>query len=273
VKDGAALHLCRGCGSLSREDAGDLASHYADYLPEATLCLPPHTRTRYREMLASLARFGESGRRRLLDVGAGAGLFLEVAREEGWEVEGVELSVRAAEEAARRGIAVHVGDLAGLEIDGGFDAAVSLETVEHVSDPTAFLAGIGRFLRPGGGLLLSTPNYGALNRRLLGREWQPISPDHVCLMTPRALEGCLARAGFRVLSSASRTLLLNETAKRFGRGPSRPRGFDVAGTARLQGSFEERPLLRRVKGLANRILGATGLGDVLVALAERENAP
>ncbi|MHC4471663.1 MAG: class I SAM-dependent methyltransferase [Planctomycetota bacterium] len=273
TKDRHPLGLCPGCGSLSRATGGDLARHYADYLPEATLRLPPATRARYREILAGLGRFGEPGERRLLDVGAGAGLFLEVARDEGWEAEGVELSARAAEEAARRSIRVHVGDLADLDLEGGFDAAVSFETLEHVPDPAGFLSSIRAVLRPGGGLLVSTPNFGSLNRRILGREWLPIAPDHLCLLTPRALRSCLERAGFRVLSITSRTLLVTEALKRFRRPPTRRQGFDAKGTAALQETFETRGSLRLVKAVANAILGATGLGDALVALAARGGEP
>lgn len=270
VKDGEPCYACPACGSLSRpRGPGDFAAHYGDYLPAATLALPAPTRERYREMLATLVPYGREGRMRLLDAGAGAGLFLEVAREEGFTVEGTELSAAAAAEAARRGITVHVGDVAELDLPPGtFDAAVSLETVEHVPDPPAFLAAIRRLLRPGGVLFATTPNYAALNRRLLGREWLAISPDHVCLMTPAGLKRALETAGFTVRRVRTRTFLVNEAAKRFrSRRPARRRGFEPAETAELQAAFETRPALRLAKRLANRVLAATSLGDVLTVHA------
>jgi SAM-dependent methyltransferase len=269
-KSGTRCFVCPDCGSLSRPERRDLARRYADYLPDATLSLPPGTRARYREMLEALERF-RRGRGRLLDVGAGAGLFLDVAHETGWEVEGTELSLAASRAAAERGIRVHVGDLDRLPLEpGSFDAAVTLETVEHVPSPTAFLAAVARLVRPGGGLLLTTPNYDSLSRRLLGREWLAVSADHLCLFTPRALSRRVRAAGFRIVDLSSRTILPNEVLKRFRRAPARIQGFRAAETASLQESFDTRPAMRRIKGLVNGILGRTGTGDVLTVLAERE---
>ncbi len=269
-KDGLPLHLCPACGSLSRPAAFDPPARYEDYLPPATLALPPATRDRYREILAGLAaRTGGPGR--LLDVGAGAGLFLETAREEGWSVLGTELSRAAAARAGRRGLPVRVGNLADLDLPrGAFDAAVSLETVEHVPDPAGFLAGIRDLLRPRGILFLTTPNYGSLSRRWLGREWLAVSRDHLCLLTPRALAGVLAAAGFRPERVTTRTILPPELAKRFRGTPVRRQGFPAEETAALQEAARSRTPLRWLKALANGFLARTGLGDVLTVYAARE---
>jgi 2-polyprenyl-3-methyl-5-hydroxy-6-metoxy-1,4-benzoquinol methylase len=273
VKSGVRCYACPGCGSLSRPDRRDLERRYADYLPPATLSLPPGTRARYREMLEALDPWRD-GEGRLLDVGAGAGLFLDVARETGWKVEGTELSLAASRAAAERGIRVHVGDLARLPLDpGSFDAVVTLETVEHVPSPPAFLAAVFRLVRPGGGLLLTTPNYDSLSRRLLGREWLAVSPDHLCLFTPRALRRCVTAAGFRVVDLTTRTILPNEVLKRFRRTPARVSGFRAEETATLQEAFVTRPAMKRLKDLVNRVLGKTGTGDVITLLAEREVSP
>jgi len=273
VKDRARCRVCPSCGSLSRPGRPDLAHRYADYLPAATLSLPEGTRARYREMIDGLDRFRD-GAGRLLDVGAGAGLLLDVAREAGWEVTGTELSLAASRAAATRGIRVHVGDLGRLPLDpGSFDAVVSLETVEHVPNPASFLAAIARVVRPGGGLLLTTPNYDSLSRRLLGREWLAVSADHLCLFTPRALSRRVAGAGFRVRSVTTRTILPNEVLKRFRRTAARTQGFRARETAALQRSFATRPALRRVKDTVNALLARIGAGDVITLRAEREAKP
>jgi len=270
VKDRVRCRVCSSCGSLSRPAPPDLEGHYADYLPAATLSLPEGTRARYREMLSVLDRFRD-GPGRLLDVGAGAGLLLSVALDKGWETEGTELSLAASAAAAERGIRVHVGNLAGLPLEPrSFDAVVSLETVEHVPEPASFLAAIARLVRPGGGLLLTTPNYASLSRRLLGKEWLAISSDHLCLFTPGALADQVARAGFRVIDVTTRTILPNEVLKRFRRTAARRQGFRAKETAALQESFTTRPTLKRVKGAVNALLATTGTGDVITILAERE---
>jgi len=270
-KDGDACFVCRSCGAMSRTVAHDLGERYADYLPPETLTLPPATRVRYREMLDRLAPRAGGGRR-LLDVGAGAGLFVEVAREAGWDAEGTELSRAAADAARERGIVVHVGDLADLPLRrDSYDAVVSLECLEHVPSPPAFLRAAADLLRPGGVLFLTTPNWGSLSRRLLGKEWVAVSKDHLCLLTPSSLRRTLAAAGLAPDRVVTRTILPNEILKRFRRTPARRQGFAVRETAALQRSFEERPALARAKRVVNGLLGLTGLGDVLTATAVKRD--
>jgi SAM-dependent methyltransferase len=58
--------------------------------------------------------------------------------------------------------------------DASFDAVVSFETVEHISDDRAFLTEVRRVLRPGGLLLLSTPN-----KDVTSPDGPPANPFHV----------------------------------------------------------------------------------------------
>jgi 2-polyprenyl-3-methyl-5-hydroxy-6-metoxy-1,4-benzoquinol methylase len=96
---------------------------------------------------------------RLLDVGCGTGMFLQVARRRGWEVVGTELSRHGAATAARDGFRVHAGEVweADLPPDT-FDVVSCWHVIEHVTDPRRFLAECYRVMRPGGTLVLATPN-------------------------------------------------------------------------------------------------------------------
>ncbi|MFC1575199.1 class I SAM-dependent methyltransferase [Gemmatimonadota bacterium] len=73
--------------------------------------------------------------------------------------------------------------------DASFDVVTSMETVEHVPDAAQFLAEIHRVLRPGGKLLLSTPN--ALVTNPGGGK--PDNPFHVCEFTPTEMRDLLER--------------------------------------------------------------------------------
>jgi SAM-dependent methyltransferase len=65
-----------------------------------------------------------------------------------------------AERTASGAIGWEVADAQALSHpDASFDTVISCETVEHVLDPRAALAEFSRVLRPGGRLLLTTPNY------------------------------------------------------------------------------------------------------------------
>lgn len=97
-----------------------------------------------------------------LDVGCGAGLLTEPLARLGANVTGIdaapELIVVAREHAAASGLEIdyRAGDV--QELEGQFDLVTSMEVIEHVADPAAFLKALAKRLAPGGLLILSTPN-------------------------------------------------------------------------------------------------------------------
>lgn len=97
---------------------------------------------------------------RIVDVGCAAGLFLLVARDRGWDVQGVEISEYAADIArTRNGLPVLTGDVTDVELEAGaYDAVAMLDMLEHAPDPAAALAHIRPLIAPGGSLLLVLPN-------------------------------------------------------------------------------------------------------------------
>ncbi|MCM3881627.1 MAG: class I SAM-dependent methyltransferase [Vicinamibacterales bacterium] len=152
--------------------------------------------TRYAPLLGLL---GPAAGRRLLEVGSGAGFFLKSAERAGWSVTGIELS----EEASRFG-----RERLGLDIRGeraeaasvgaaSVDAAVMFDTIEHLFDPRAVLTSVASALVPGGQLLISTPNFRALSRLLLGSPWAVLSPlEHMYYFEEKSLNQLLGASGF-----------------------------------------------------------------------------
>ncbi len=82
---------------------------------------------------------------------------------------------------------------------GFFDGVILNSYLEHEANPMRVLQGIHRALRSGGHVYVRVPNYGSLNRRLIGAKWCGFRhPDHVNYFTPGSLRAMTAKAGFEL---------------------------------------------------------------------------
>lgn len=140
------------------------------------------------------------GRRRLLDVGCGKGDLMMRMRQQGWGVEGLEVDADAVEYGRTiNGLTVHLGSLESAQFpDNTFDVITSNHVIEHVHDPIALIRECLRVLKPGGRLVLATPNIESFGHRVFKRNWSHLDPPrHLRLFTAKTLRECAVRAGFR----------------------------------------------------------------------------
>jgi 2-polyprenyl-3-methyl-5-hydroxy-6-metoxy-1,4-benzoquinol methylase len=120
-------------------------------------------------------------------------------RDLGWTVQGVETDPRSAELAANTfGLSVHQGTLesAGFPADH-FDSVTMSHVIEHARDPVLLLAECRRILRPGGILVIVTPNIRSMGHRYFGRAWRDLDPPrHLYLFSRKTLNRVAYQAGF-----------------------------------------------------------------------------
>src|SRR4051812_5025585 len=145
--------------------------------PEAMLHKLSPVRLKYiRDMIDQHWQADECSRTPLqgktaLDVGCGAGLLAEPLARLGAKVTGIdaapELIAVAREHAAAMGLEIdyRAGDVQAVE--GRFDLVTSMEVIEHVAEPDAFIKALAKRLAPGGLLILSTPNATAWSRLMM----------------------------------------------------------------------------------------------------------
>jgi 2-polyprenyl-3-methyl-5-hydroxy-6-metoxy-1,4-benzoquinol methylase len=158
----------------------------------------------------------------LLDVGCGTGTFLQVARRRGWEVVGTELSHHGADTATKDGFRVHTGEVweAGLPPDM-FDVVSCWHVIEHVTDPRRFLTECYRVMRPGGTLVLATPN---LDDRIFRAAYLLARGRRVRLFEPGERELHLFFFSASTLERLAREVGFERISLGFDRGAAATRG-------------------------------------------------
>lgn len=120
----------------------------------------------FREGLKLLRLYKRGGR--LLDLGCAVGVFLSLAKEEGWDVCGVDVSEYAISCVQKHCEAeVHAGELAEIGFPkASFDVITMWDVVEHFDHPGQTLKEVHRILKEDGIVLLDTPNEGSLLRKV-----------------------------------------------------------------------------------------------------------
>jgi 2-polyprenyl-3-methyl-5-hydroxy-6-metoxy-1,4-benzoquinol methylase len=147
----------------------------------------------------------------LLEIGCGTGYFLDEARRQGFDVEGVDISAEASRYAREAfAIEVHAGQLtdADLRFARSFDVVAMWHVLEHVPHVGPFLARAHAALAPGGLLAVEVPNYHSLKWHL-GRDKFAggLHPKfHRYIFSHRTLARLLARHGFVVVRDGGQSL-------------------------------------------------------------------
>jgi SAM-dependent methyltransferase len=153
---------CADCGLLYRnpaERASELLATYANDATPADVLRTLHdnqlatARSQAQRLRRALGR-GGSG----LEVGSYVGSFLAAARDEGLNVEGLDVNRDVNAFTRAMGFNVHDGTLMSLEADRTFDVVAIWNTFDQLADPRAALFAAHRLLRPGGIIALRVPN-------------------------------------------------------------------------------------------------------------------
>jgi 2-polyprenyl-3-methyl-5-hydroxy-6-metoxy-1,4-benzoquinol methylase len=155
------------------------------------------------KLFAQIRNLGSTDRTAYLDIGCATGNLLELARSQGWNATGLEISSWAAAKARSRGFFVYERPVDECHIDSDtFDVVSLFDVIEHFPDPVPTLRTIHRILKPGGRLFVQTPNVAGVDVKYIHRiDSIVLQPDaHLVLFTKRTLRTALEQAGFVVYS-------------------------------------------------------------------------
>lgn len=200
---------CTGCGVVyldPRPAPAALPTIYPDdyYAYDFSAAMNPLVRAvkdRVDAAKVGLYRRLVPGPGRILDVGCGDGRILDMLARHGrsdWDLWGVEFGERAVAEARRKGYTVVAGRFEDVALEpASFDLMIMNQLIEHVADPRAMIAKARAALRPGGHLVIETPNLDSLDARLFRRRyWGGYHfPRHFTLFDARTLAATVRAGG------------------------------------------------------------------------------
>jgi len=180
-------------------DGGDgLNEGYSDYSEQEKSLRP--TFSRFLKLLSDRGMTGGS----LLEVGCGYGYLLDEATPYFTHRVGTDFSEIAVEKAAVYADQIFHGGVDVLPEDAQFDCIISVEVIEHIYDPKAFVEGLYRHLKPGGYLILATPDMGSAWRKVMQHRWPSFKlPEHVTYYDAGTLNELYQCCGFEAAENLS----------------------------------------------------------------------
>jgi SAM-dependent methyltransferase len=145
----------------------------------------------------------EPAPRRLLEIGCNAGALLSLLARAGFQATGLEPGLHAATFARQqRGLQVTCGFWEEVPVeDGGQDAVVLINVLEHFHSPLEALAKVRRALRPGGLLFCEIPNLDHERGFFIDFTWRGYrpTPEHLYCYSERSITRLLLKSGFTIL--------------------------------------------------------------------------
>jgi len=142
--------------------------------------------------------------RTLLDIGAGSGVFAEVAAEHDWRVTAVDPALdidRIRHIASIRAVRGTAEQLSGGE---SFDVVTMWDVIEHTTNPLQQIIQARDCLKEGGWLVIETGNYKSVSRVKRGPDSWIYQLDHRWYFSPESIRQLLGRAGFTEFILADR---------------------------------------------------------------------
>lgn len=203
---------CKECGlvtTLPYPSAAQIEKHYSDkFINGNYKLLRQHTQSYvngvYRGFVERIRyelkkRSADITNIKVLDVGCFTADFIELLSLEGADVYGVELQDQAVEIASKK----LPGRIFKTDVFGSdwplaqYDVVTLLGVLEHVLEPIKLLERSKELLKPGGLLLIQTPNSGSVFAKSMGSLWPPYEPvEHIHLFSEHALKLALRKVGF-----------------------------------------------------------------------------
>jgi 2-polyprenyl-3-methyl-5-hydroxy-6-metoxy-1,4-benzoquinol methylase len=128
----------------------------------------------------------------ILDIGAGVGDFLLTAKNDGWQIIGIEPSEKAKSIAINKGVSF-VNDLSEIE-DHSLDIITMWHVLEHVPNLEHQIVELKRMIKPNGTIIIAVPNFNSFDANYYGKYWAAFDvPIHLWHFSKTAIQKLFAQ--------------------------------------------------------------------------------
>ena len=210
-----------------------------------------------------------NGSGRLLDAGCNEGRGMILFKKNGFEVEGLEPNPRAAVEARKKGFKIFTKSIEEHHPKEPVDVVVLSNVLEHSFNPKLMLSRVYGFLKIGGHVWISCPNFNSWQRILFKKYWINWHvPFHLSHFSKETLFNLLKETGFQIVKekqkSPSLWMAQSIIARLFARTGDP--------TVQMRKAFLVGPLMVVIRFLLFPLLWIGNLlarGDCLVVMAKK----
>ncbi|UCH96448.1 MAG: class I SAM-dependent methyltransferase [Candidatus Aminicenantes bacterium] len=137
---------------------------------------------------------------RLLDIGAASGIFLELARQQGYQIQGIEPSEFLVKEAEKHyNIQLFKGTVEEYKTNKTFSIITLLDIIEHLVEPDTFMTTVDSLIEKSGILVVVTPDINSLAARIMGKRWWHYRIAHINFFNLQSLQYLLEKHGYEII--------------------------------------------------------------------------
>ena len=139
-----------------------------------------------------------------LDIGCAAGYCLEIMNDKGWQSEGLELDQEMCIDLNKAGQKVHHTAIEEFKSDVKYQVITLFDVIEHITALDIAFKQLSNLVAADGVIIMVTPNYNSLQRKLFGKKWFQYKPiEHIQYFTKQTLEVFAKRNGLEVVHHTS----------------------------------------------------------------------
>jgi len=137
-----------------------------------------------------------------LDIGCAAGYCLEIFKTKGWKPYGIELNTEYAGQSQQNGYKVYNIPFLDIQFEEKYTIITLFDVAEHLTDLQAHFIKLHSILDSNGIIVLITPDYNSLQRKLLGKKWFQFKPiEHINYFSLTTFKRLTDSTGFEIIAS------------------------------------------------------------------------